>query len=250
MNTCRPRMPKTVKKKTHKQDDVGDHRHGSDDCADQACASREHGERPERTQNAAHAQGRRRSPPSRRERLTRLTTTTTKSITFHPSSQVGVSSKYTPLAIILTSISDGEHGGEHAPRCSRPTFSRRRLDGVGTPAKRPSIFSGSIWQSTIAFAMMKSRMTLSNHGFSLIRTCSDARHGRAQTTRRRIRKNAAVEPGRRLGLLIVQGVHVRELLVRLVGAKRGGREGDEGGRRQVRERRARSASFFSRARRA
>ena len=79
-----------------------------------------------------------------------------------------MSSKTNPMAMTLT-----RHSRVNTVVNSASVFSMTAfppgLDG-GTPVHpRPSIFSGSIWQSTIAFAMMKSRMTLSNHGFSLIR---------------------------------------------------------------------------------
>ena len=76
---------------------------------------------------------------------TRLTTTTTKSITFHPSFRYASRSKNTPEAIILTSISIVKTTVKKSSLSSMAEFPGPYVDAAGVPEHpRPSILEGCI----------------------------------------------------------------------------------------------------------
>mmetsp|Transcript_6981 Transcript_6981/g.28695 ORF Transcript_6981/g.28695 Transcript_6981/m.28695 type:complete len:211 (+) Transcript_6981:1143-1775(+) len=96
--------------------------------------------------------------------LSRLTTTTVKSMTFQPSFRYDVSSSRNPIATTFTMHSSVKIT---VNRISVSSITALPPASVGSPSHpRPSIFSGSIWHRMMAFARIASRMKLSNTGIS------------------------------------------------------------------------------------
>ena len=96
--------------------------------------------------------------------LSRLTTTTEKSMTFQPSFKYDESSNKNPIAITFTTHSSVK---TTVNRISVSSITALPPASDGAPSHpRPSIFSGSIWHRMMAFARIAIRMKLSNMGIS------------------------------------------------------------------------------------
>mmetsp|Transcript_3121 Transcript_3121/g.13531 ORF Transcript_3121/g.13531 Transcript_3121/m.13531 type:complete len:231 (+) Transcript_3121:5495-6187(+) len=98
---------------------------------------------------------------------TREITTTMKSITFQPSLRYDPLLTRKPIATTFVSISSVNIVVKISSDPSMTLFPPVVLVALKSPQPLPSIFFGSIMQSTMAFARIVSRINLSNHTHSM-----------------------------------------------------------------------------------